>query len=1074
MITKVKSRGNGGQLADYLLLDPKNEEAELISSRGFEPGSLHEQLAGAEATARADHPRSSSPFCFIALRVATGETLTREQWLGAVERVEAELGYQGLDRAIVRHRLPGEGDHYHVVWNRHDRETGQLRSDSHNGRKVRVAADALEDMYGLRKLGREADREERAARRSDAEVRQDERSVKPKAARVAEITALWEQTDSGKALRAGLEAAGYTLVTGKSRAFCVVDAAGEVHSLARQIRGVKGADVAARMADLDPASIPTSDQVKAEMRAARVEALEDRKQSEATPRQTRAERKAAWQAADREDAEKIAAVEAEHIEDPSLRISTPRERSEAEVQASAGMASVILSRITAQRSTFTEAELEREVAKMTGHVVRESWIASTGGVDALSKDHRTAAERAYERWAGERPHAAARYGLADYVEYAQGREAARVGDPETLQARADRRDAFRATLDHLRAGGEIVDVGEDPASPSRHRFTTKEMAGVEMEMEGAAQRLAMSHHHRIAADVREAALERVADRQGFRLSPEQLKAVEHVTGGEGLALIVGYAGAGKSAAMNSVREVYEGAGYKVRGAALSNLAAQGLQDSAGIESTSLDRLLHRLDGQGDREAKIEADTAKLHAKFAAIKGTSQRANQYREDIAAKIGALHGQAEAGRLGPKDLIVLDEAAMVDSRKLGRLLAHTANAGAKVIGLGDQIQLQAIEAGAGFRALSERHGAAELKDVRRQDEAWQRTATKDFRDGRATVALDSYRDHGMTHQGETREAAKAELIAAWSAHRAEHPEKSAIILTALNVDVNGLNTMARATYGAQGRLGEDHEIAVKDGSIRMAEGDRFLFRKNDGHMGVMNGSLGTVRKIEGDQITVALDNAKGMEGAGKTVSFSAAEYDSFSHGYAYTVHKTQGVTVDRAFVLATPFMDRHSAYVAMSRHRERSDLYHGKDDFRSYEAMSSRVSRDGSKDSVLDYLGRATRSEGEPMPPSFRETVAAVWGRVRDLFGLREQRHPAEAAALVRESRERAAQERREKAAATRPTPSRDNTPKDLKDLNARSTEQERARVAARIEADRQREAQELAEARRTGRNPDRFTR
>jgi hypothetical protein len=1069
MIIAGKTRGAGGQLAEYLLEAEKNDRVEVIETRGFEPGALIDQLEGAEAETLAD-TRAKAAFYFTAFRPDEGETLTRKQYLWGVNRLEERLGLQTCPRVIVSQTYKGE-EHWHVAWNHYDRETGKMAPLKFDARVRQEVGAEMEERFGLRRLDRGLEYEGHARQAEDA---QSARSAQPKRERVAEITALWEQTDSGKALAAGLEAAGYRLATGKSRAFCVVDANGEVHSLARQIKGAKAAEVAARLADIDPQTLPTAEEVKAEARAARRDAEAAAKTSEDKPRSTRAERKAAREAERAADQDQIAAADTAHVDDPGLKVTTPRERTEAEAQAAAGMAEAILSRITARHSTFTEAELEREVAKMTGHVVRESWIASTGGVGELSKDQRAAAERAYERWAGERPHAAARYSLADYVDYAQGREAERVGDPDTIQARADRRDAFRATLDHLKASGEIVDVGADPANPSRHRFTTRDMAGVELDMEGAAQRLAMASGHGITPQAREPALERAAARQGFKLAPEQLAAVERCTGGEGLALIVGYAGAGKSATMNSVREVYEAEGYRVRGAALSNLAAQGLQDSAGIASTSLDRLLHRLDGQGEREAKIAAQTAKLEAKLAAVKGGSDRARRYREDIAGKLGSLKGEAEAHRLTPRDVIALDEAAMVDSRKLGRLLAHAAKAGAKVIALGDQIQLQAIEAGAGFRALHDRHGAAELKDVRRQEETWQRDATKGFRDGRAQEALSGYRDHGMTHESGTREAAKAELVSAWAAHRAEHPERSAIILTALNVDVNGLNAMAREAYGAQGRLGEDHAIPVKDGTVNMAEGDRFLFKKNDSQMGVMNGSLGTVRRIEGDQITVALDDAKGREGRGASVTFSAAEYDSFSHGYAYTVHKTQGVTVDRAFVLATPFMDRHSAYVAMSRHRERADLYHGRDDFRSYEAMASRVSRDGSKDSVLDYLTRAARSEGEPMPASFRQTVTAVWGRVCDLFGLRD-RHPAEAAELQRDAARKPADQRRaDQPTTTKPAQPRDSRPQDLKDLHGRSTASEQAAVAERLEAERRRVAEELAEARRQGIKPGGITR
>ena len=105
----------------------------------------------------------------------------------------------------------------------------------------------------------------------------------------------------------------------------------------------------------------------------------------------------------------------------------------------------------------------------------------------------------------------------------------------------------------------------------------------------------------------------------------------------------------------------------------------------------------------------------------------------------------GQGQEG-LTPRDVLVIDEAGMVGSRQMERVLSAAGKAGAKVVLVGDPEQLQAIEAGAAFRALAERHGAAEITEVRRQRQEWQRAATKELATGGTDQALGRYAEAGM----------------------------------------------------------------------------------------------------------------------------------------------------------------------------------------------------------------------------------------------------------------------------------------------------------------------------------------
>src|SRR5690606_1782058 len=140
--------------------------------------------------------------------------------------------------------------------------------------------------------------------------------------------------------------------------------------------------------------------------------------------------------------------------------------------------------------------------------------------------------------------------------------------------------------------------------------------------------------------------------------------------------------------------------------------------------------------------------------------------------------------------RDVLVVDEAGMIGTRQLQRVLAEASDAGAKVVMVGDTQQLQAIEAGAAFRLLAERHGAAELSEVRRQSEEWMRQATRDFATGKSGEALAAYSNKGMVHPAATRDEARTALIDRWDAERRADPAASRMILTHTNKEVQMLN--------------------------------------------------------------------------------------------------------------------------------------------------------------------------------------------------------------------------------------------------------------------------------------------
>ncbi|EJC82637.1 hypothetical protein Rleg4DRAFT_4353, partial [Rhizobium leguminosarum bv. trifolii WSM2297] len=262
----------------------------------------------------------------------------------------------------------------------------------------------------------------------------------------------------------------------------------------------------------------------------------------------------------------------------------------------------------------------------------------------------------------------------------------------------------------------------------------------------------------------------------------------------------------------------------------------------------------------------------------------------------------------------------------------------------------QLQPIQAGAAFRAITERIGFAELAGVRRQRDEWAREASRLFARGEVEKGLDVYAQHGHLVEAATRQEAIGRIVADWTEARKQAIDRSVsegrdgrlrgdelLVLAHTNDDVHKLNEALRQVMRAQQALSDSRTFQTERGTREFAAGDRIIFLENarfleprERHSGpqyVKNGMLGTIISTgdkRGDPLlSVLLDN-------GDKVVFSEDSYRNVDHGYAATIHKSQGATVDRTFVLATGMMDQHLTYVSMTRHRDRVDLYSAKEDF------------------------------------------------------------------------------------------------------------------------------------------------
>lgn len=491
-----------------------------------------------------------------------------------------------------------------------------------------------------------------------------------------------------------------------------------------------------------------------------------------------------------------------------------------------------------------------------------------------------------------------------------------------LHGRTDGAEQFDAAYLRVTTHRELVRLGPDDRG--HVRYTTQEMLDLEHAMLARSQRLAERSGHAVSA----AHQLQVLATSG--LSDEQRAALHHVTDGTDLAVVVGVAGAGKSTMLDAARRAWESEGLTVKGAALAGIAAENLNQASGIPSRTL--------------ASWELAWEKGYEK---------------------------------LTRRDVFVIDEAGLIGTRQLARVLEHVESAGAKAVLVGDPEQLQAIEAGAPFRGIADTVGMAELTEVRRQRHDWQKQATRQLSRGQTTQALNAYENAGFIQPLATREAARERMLSTWREAGQAHGQESRLMLAYTRADVHALNTRARELRQAAGELGAAETIETARGMREFAVGDRLYFLKNDRGLQVKNGSLGTVEKIERGVLQVRLDGEDEHR-----VVVDSHHYTHLDHGYAATIHKSQGATVDRTFVLATPHFDRHSTYVALSRHRESAMVFYGEDDFTPHwsrrsagENFAAVLSRVRPKDLATDYPLRGgvslerlqlERSRTESQPP------------------------------------------------------------------------------------------------------------
>lgn len=420
--------------------------------------------------------------------------------------------------------------------------------------------------------------------------------------------------------------------------------------------------------------------------------------------------------------------------------------------------------------------------------------------------------------------------------------------------------------------------------------------------------------------------------EGRAFSQEQKAAYDKCVGSDrNFSIIQGRAGVGKSYVLLAICKAHQAAGFRVIGLAPTHKVATALKDN-GFETTN---------------------------------------------------TCHGfvfSHEAKDFPLKTLVVVDEAAMMGSSLSVELFNVVKKSGAKLILVGDDRQLSSVDRSGAFGLLAERFGAVELQDVRRQTIGWQKVVSEHLSQDNIKDAVSLLQENKGIIWSATKEESLAILLKEWSQDIKSEGIRQ--MLASRNVDVDALNQGARELLRNQGKLG-DLEIICRTqrGQAPFAVGDRIQFTKTNKLQGLENGRFGVIDHIDPKtkMIHVTLDNTETRE-------IDPTIYTGLRHGYAATVYKSQGSTLDCVYVLHGRATNKATNYVALTRQTKSLSLYVAKDETPTEHSLIHQMSRDSNKSSSLLFDAERDierRQEDKPLATHIKRGIEDLVTKIADAF-------------------------------------------------------------------------------------------
>ena len=479
-------------------------------------------------------------------------------------------------------------------------------------------------------------------------------------------------------------------------------------------------------------------------------------------------------------------------------------------------------------------------------------------------------------------------------------------------------EANRAQFtEQILAHPDIVRLS-DQAGGATTRLTTRSVLEAEQHVLLAAEGLRHQLGHSVGKEIRE----RIAanfEHHKAGLSREQFDAFRHAAGEEGLALIDGQAGTGKSHTMKAIRQGYESLGCTVIGLAPTNAVTADMR----------------------RDGFTHAAT--VHAELTALNNGRKQWDH-----------------------RTVVMVDEAAMVETKLMAMLTSHAYHAHAKLILVGDDRQLSSIERGGMFGALKDRYGAEALTEVRRQRTHDDKRAAGMLAEGNFHSALEMYDQNGAITWTRSQKQAREALVSQWKRDVAAAPEKSRFVFAYTNDDVARLNAELRDVMRRRGELGADHKLPTADGKQSFAAGDRIQIVATDKGRRLYNGTVGTVQEIQGTKLSVQFDGRQT-----RPVEFDANEFQKFRHGYAGTIYKGQGRTLDETYLYHSEHWRSAASYVALTRHRDATHLFVARNTAADLTQLARQMARVDDRRAASQF--HHTHELGLTQPLTPREVVA-----------------------------------------------------------------------------------------------------